>query len=150
MIDIELWFSHQGHSLFLVKVLWSWSPLTMRLTFPDTWNESSIKSKLTKLLRSHMIHDDFWWYYRLGKPSWKKNVFFRALPEKGEGDPCPNFLTLFYTMFSLIFWHQYNVMWYFLVIFNTKIIKLDLVVGALVGSPTLADGSIPLPLQSSD
>ena len=36
----------------------------------------------------------------------KKNVFFRALPEKrggGEGDPCPNFLTLFSTMFSLIF-----------------------------------------------
>ena len=26
-------------------------------------------------------------------------------------------------MLSLIFWHQYHVMWYFLVIFNTKIIK---------------------------
>ena len=35
----------------------------------------------------------------------------------------PNFLTLFSTMFSLIFWHQYHVIWYFLVIFNTKIIK---------------------------
>ena len=26
-------------------------------------------------------------------------------------------------MLSLIFWHQYHVKWYFLVIFNTKIIK---------------------------
>ena len=26
----------------------------------------------------------------------KKNVFFWALPEKGGGDPCPNFLTLFF------------------------------------------------------
>ena len=32
-----------------------------------------------------------------GSPPVKKNVFFRALPEKGwGGDPCPNFLTLFF------------------------------------------------------
>ena len=59
-----------------------------------------------------------------GSPPGKKNVFFWALPEKGGGGgPCPNFLTLFSTMFSLIFWHQYHVIWYFLVILNTKIIK---------------------------
>ena len=40
----------------------------------------------------------------------KKNVFFRALPEEGGGDPCPNLLTLFCTMFSLIFWHHYHVL----------------------------------------
>ena len=39
----------------------------------------------------------------LGKPSCKKkNVFFRALPEKGGGDPCPNFLTLFPPCFYTI------------------------------------------------
>ena len=31
-----------------------------------------------------------------GSPPEKKNVFFWALPEKGGGDPCPNFLTLFF------------------------------------------------------
>ena len=61
-------------------------------------------------------------YALLGNTSQKKNVFFRALPERGGGGPCPNFLAPS-TMLSLIFWHQYHVMWYFLVIFNTKIIK---------------------------
>ena len=34
-----------------------------------------------------------------GTPPVKKNVFFRALPEKGGGGPCPNFLDLFFTMY---------------------------------------------------
>ena len=45
----------------------------------------------------------------LGKPSWEKKCFLSGIARKGggRGDPCPNFLTLFSTMLSLIFWHQY-------------------------------------------
>ena len=39
-----------------------------------------------------------------GTPPIEKIDFFRALPEKGGGGgPCPNLLTLFSTMLSLIF-----------------------------------------------
>ena len=40
----------------------------------------------------------------LGKPSWKKKCFLLGIARKGGGGgPCPNFLTLFSTMLSLIF-----------------------------------------------
>ena len=52
-----------------------------------------------------------------------REALLKNCPKRGGGDPCPNFLTLLSTMFSLIFWHQYHVIWNFLVIFNTKIIK---------------------------
>ena len=58
----------------------------------------------------------------LGSTSCKKNVLFRALPEKG-GTPARIFWPFFHHVLSLISWHQYHVMWYFLVIFNTKIVK---------------------------
>ena len=58
-----------------------------------------------------------------GRTPIKKNVFFRALPEMGGGETPAQIFYFFSTMLSLIFWHQYHVMWYFLVIFNTKIIK---------------------------
>ena len=66
-----------------------------------------------------------WWLIcdlHMGTPHRKKSISF-GIARKGGGGPCPNFFTLFPTMLSLIFWHQYHVMWYLLVFFNTKIIK---------------------------
>ena len=39
-------------------------------------------------------------YYK-GRTPAKKNVFFRALPEKGGGRPMPNFFTLFHQLHFL-------------------------------------------------
>ena len=44
-----------------------------------------------------------------GTPLIKKNWFLSGIARKGGGWPCPNFLTFFPTMLSLIFWHQYHV-----------------------------------------
>ena len=59
----------------------------------------------------------------LGNTSYKKNVFFQALPEKGGG-PCPNCLALFPPC-NCPLYLDINIMLcvYFLVIFNTKITK---------------------------
>ena len=57
-----------------------------------------------------------------GTPTEKK-FSFGYCPKRGGEGLARIFLPFFSTMLSLIFWHQYHVMWYFLVIFNTKIIK---------------------------
>ena len=45
-----------------------------------------------------------------GRRHMKKSISFGHCPKRGGGGPCPNFLTLFSTMLSLIFGHQYHVM----------------------------------------
>ena len=58
----------------------------------------------------------------------KKNVFFRALPEMGEGeDPCPNFFTLFPPCFPLYFDISimlFDTCWSFLTPKSSKVPKL--------------------------
>ena len=58
-----------------------------------------------------------------GTPLIKKNVFFRALPEKGGGGPCTNLLATFPPC-NCSLYLDINIMLcvYFLVIFNTKIV----------------------------
>ena len=88
------------------------------------WNMFRYVSQIKFIFPSLQFHPTCELYSYKGRHQWKKNVFFQALPEWGGGVyPCPNLLALFSTMFSLIFWHQYHVIWYFLVIFNTKITK---------------------------
>ena len=52
------------------------------------------------------------------------SCFLSGIARKGGGGrPLPKFFDPFFHHVYVIFWHQYHVMWYFLVIFNTKIIK---------------------------
>ena len=108
---IMVWPPH-----YFTVFLWQWVPSPR----PHGKNSHFFPFSLTFLQNEHS-----WTKSKiyLGNTSQeKKLISFGHCPKKGGG-PCPIFFTLFSTMFSLIFWHQYHVMWYFLVIFNTKIIK---------------------------
>ena len=90
------------------------------------WNISTLQFLNHQLLkRMHwqsVVFGPVWYLSFREHLTGEKSISFGLCPKRGGGEPCPNLLTLSSAMLSLMFWHQYHVMWY-LVIFNTKIIK---------------------------
>ena len=106
--------------LYPHQILWLFIPLLSKESFVNWWptpppcapscHPSRPPPSRRQLTHHHIVYSQV--RNVLGNTSQKKNRFLSGIARKGWGEVLARiFYPFFPTMLSLIFWHQYHVMW---------------------------------------